>query len=131
MRFANDVPKGRAGWLVTLALAAVLIFVFQTSEAINVPTVVRMHTDKTASSVRACLETAQGKKLFGGLTRVPLTVGRRWGPRDRLYSTAKGHLILITEGDNGETILRLKDAERADASQVRHLSGCADELVMW
>lgn len=131
MKFAEDAPKAWVGWAVTLALTAVLVFVFRTSGAISVPTVVRVHTEKTASSVQACLESQQGRQLLGGLTRVPLMSGRRFGPRDRLYSTPKDHLILFSEGEAGETVLRVKNLEQVNEEQLRLLSACADKLSMW
>ena len=131
MRFADHFPKAWAGWAITLALTAVLVFVFQTSGAMNIPTVVRVHTDKTASSVRACLESAQGKQLLGDLSQVPPPMtGRRFGPRDLMYSTSKGHLILFQE-ENGETILRVKNTTQVSEGQLRFLSACSDELAMW
>lgn len=56
---------------------------------------------------------------------------RRFGPRDRLYSTSNGHLILITEEESGETVLRVKNLEQVNDKQLQLLSVCADELVMW
>lgn len=131
MRFADDAPKAWVGWTATLALIAVLVFVFRTSETINVPTVVRVHTGKTASSVQACLESPQGRQLLGSLTRVQHMAGRRFSRRDRLYATSKGHLILFTEDENGETVLRVKDREQVNEKQLQLLSACADELSMW
>lgn len=131
MRLADDAPKAGVGWAVTLALIAVLIFVFRISDTINLPTVVRMHTEKTASSVQACLESPQGRQLLGGLTRVQLMSRSRFGPQDRLYSTSRGHLILFTEEENGKTVLRVKDRGQMDEKQLQLLSACADELAMW
>ena len=56
---------------------------------------------------------------------------RRFGPRDRLYSTSKGHLFLFTEGETDETILRVKDLDQVNEKQLGLLSACADELAMW
>lgn len=129
MRFAN-LPIPRAGCAATLGLAAVLIFVFQTSEAINVPTVLRLNTERTALSVKDCLESPQGKHLLGELSRVPVMSGGRLNRGDRLYSTSKGHLILFHK-EGWETVLRVKNTGKLNESQLRFLSGCSDRLGKW
>ena len=131
MRFADDAPKAWVGWAGTLALIAVLVLVFRASDTINVPTVVRVHTEKKALSVQACLQSPEGRQLLGELTRVHLVSRPRTGPKDRLYSTSKGHLILFTEEESGETVLRVKDREQVNEDQLQLLSACADEVAMW
>src|SRR5688500_13772715 len=133
MGFIGAHTSSRSGCVLTLGLAGVLLLAFWFSGGVDVPTVLRLETDRAGSSVSDCLKSPEANRLLGRLSKVPIGnpyLGRRLNRREILYSTARGHLILVYTGPD-ETLVRVKGRGTLTEDQISLLRRCSDRLAMW
>ena len=133
MAFVKADEPARTGCALTLGLFASLVAAFWLIPGVDLPTELRIRTDRSRLSVTGCLESQEAKRLFGTISKAPVgnpLTGRYSRRRDVLYFTAEGHLIIV-HAEPDATTLSLKPSGPITQGQMSFLRGCSDSLAMW